>query len=104
MARVQESVAEPPVYSLMQKFGTLVDGEKEQFDAGMEALKAAMVVVVGNADALQGWTAAEVVKILNPVQGVKFLAAVARFQLQARRWGLEKDAERERMEADDAMF
>ncbi|KAI3460097.1 hypothetical protein Pfo_016760 [Paulownia fortunei] len=102
MARVQETVAEPPVYSLMRKFGKLVDGEETEFDAAMEELKAAMMVVVGNADGLRGWTAAEVVEVLNPVQGVKFLAVVARFQLQARRWGMEKDCERESMATDDA--
>ncbi|KAK4434272.1 protein ZW2 [Sesamum alatum] len=102
MARVQETVAEQPVYSLMRRFGKLVDGEVAEFDAAMEGLKAAMLVVVENADALQGWTAAEVVEILSPAQGVKFLAAVARFQLQARRWGVEKDSERERMAADAA--
>ncbi|KAL0322937.1 UNVERIFIED_CONTAM: hypothetical protein Sangu_1913000 [Sesamum angustifolium] len=102
MARVQETVAEQPVYSLMRRFGKLVDGEVTDFDTAMERLKAAMLVVVENADALQGWTAAEVVEILSPAQGVKFFAAVARFQLQSRRWGVEKDSERERMAVDEA--
>ncbi|KAL2242177.1 UNVERIFIED_CONTAM: Protein ZW2 [Sesamum indicum] len=103
MARVQETVAEQPLYSLMRKFGKLVDGEVTEFDTSMDRLKAAMLVVVENADALQGWTAVEVVEILSPVQGVKFLAAVARFQLQSRRWGVEKDSERERMAVDEAL-
>lgn len=103
MARVQETVAEQPVYSLMRKFGNLVDGdEKPELDAAMEELKAEMLAVVGNADDLQGWTVAEVVEVLNPVQGVKFLAAVARFQLQARKWGMEKDCQRETTAANDA--
>ncbi|EYU36422.1 hypothetical protein ABFS82_14G266700 [Erythranthe guttata] len=94
MARVQETVAEPPLCGLVKKFGRLVDGETTELEAAMVELKAAMLVVVGNADELRGWTAAAVVGILNPVQGVKFFAAVARFQLQARKWGVEKDRQR----------
>ncbi|KAH6781173.1 hypothetical protein C2S52_012410 [Perilla frutescens var. hirtella] len=97
MARLQETVAEQPVYGLIKKFGNSVDGEAPELHAAMEELKAAMRAAVGNADALQGWTMSEVVEVLTPVQGVKFLAAVARFQLRARRWGME----RERVAADD---
>ncbi|KAL8465467.1 hypothetical protein ACS0TY_034827 [Phlomoides rotata] len=92
MVRIQEMVAEQPVYSLMRRFGGLVDGERPELEEAMDELKAAMLVVVGNADALQGWTVAEVVGVLNPVQGVKFLPAVARFQLQSRRWEVERDS------------
>ncbi|KAG8370671.1 hypothetical protein BUALT_Bualt13G0007500 [Buddleja alternifolia] len=95
MARVQETVAEPPIYSLMRNFGKLVDGEVGKFDAAVEEMKAAMVVVVRNADDLRWSTAGKVVEVLSPVQNVKFLAALARFQLRARRWGLEKDSQRE---------
>ncbi|KAK6130552.1 hypothetical protein DH2020_035698 [Rehmannia glutinosa] len=90
MARIQETVAEPPLYGLMRNYEKLVDGENSDIDDAMEELKAAME----NADALRGWTAAEVVGILSPVQSVKFLAAVSRFQLQARKWGMERDRER----------
>lgn len=95
MARVQETVAEQPIYSLMRNFENLVNDEMPELHAAVEELKAAMRKVVGNADALQGWTVAELVETLDPVQGVKFLAAVARFQLRARRWGLERDGRRE---------
>lgn len=91
MARVQETVAEQPVYSLIRKVGSLEDGDIPKLHAAVEALKKAMRAVVVNADELQGWTVAEVVEVLTPVQGVKFFAAVARFQLRARRWGVERD-------------
>ncbi|KAK6130783.1 hypothetical protein DH2020_035471 [Rehmannia glutinosa] len=94
MARIQETVAEPPLYGLMMSYEKVVNGETSDIDGAMEELKAAMMAVVENADALRGWTAAEVVGILSPVQSVKFLAAVSRFQLQARKWGMERDRER----------
>ncbi|XP_047951972.1 protein RESPONSE TO ABA AND SALT 1-like [Salvia hispanica] len=89
MARVQETVAEPPVYGLVKKFGG--GGAVVEMEAAVEKVKAAMRGVVENADALQGWTLAEVVEALDPVQGVRFLAAVTRFQLRARRFGVERD-------------
>ncbi|KAL8515893.1 hypothetical protein ACS0TY_014552 [Phlomoides rotata] len=54
MARIQETVAEQPVYSLMRRFGGLVDGERPELEEAMDELKAAMLVVVGNADAKGG--------------------------------------------------
>ncbi|KAL6578444.1 hypothetical protein OROMI_010772 [Orobanche minor] len=95
MARVQEKVAEPPVYSMMRRFGRLGDGEATELGDAIEGFKAAIAVVVENADELRVWTAAEVVGILSPVQSVRFLAEAARSQLQARKWGIEKDRERE---------
>ncbi|XP_057773441.1 protein RESPONSE TO ABA AND SALT 1-like [Salvia miltiorrhiza] len=92
MARVQETVAEQPVYSLVKRFRNSVDYSVPEMHAAIDELKAAMRAVVGNADALQGWTVAEMVEVLDPVQGVRFLAAVARFQLRARNWGVERDA------------
>lgn len=100
MARVQEKVAEPPFYGSMRKFGRSVDaGVTTELEKAVEELKAAMMVVVGNAEDLRGMTAAELVKVLTPVQAVKFLAAVARFQLQARKWGMENDFQRRRRDS-----
>ncbi|GFP94500.1 transcription factor hbp-1b(c38) [Phtheirospermum japonicum] len=95
MARVQETVAEPPLCGLMKRFGMLVDGEVAEFGEAVEGLKAAMTVVVEKADELRGRTVVEVLGVLSPVQGARFLAAATRFQLQARKWGVEKDRERE---------
>ncbi|XP_042009805.1 protein ZW2-like [Salvia splendens] len=91
MARVQETMAEQPVYGLIKKFGGGEGAAAEKMRAAVEEVKAAMREVVREADELQGWTVAEVVEVLGPVQGVRFLAAVGRFQLRARRWGVERD-------------
>lgn len=90
MARVQETMAEQPVYGLIKNYGG-GDGAAEKMRAAVEELKAAMREVVADADTLQGWTVAEAVEALGSVQGVRFLAAAARFQLRARRWGVERD-------------
>ncbi|KAL1534250.1 protein ZW2-like [Salvia divinorum] len=91
MARVQETMAEQPVYGLIKKLGGGGGAAEEKMRAAVEAVKAAMREVVGDADELQGWTVSEVLEVLEPVQGVRVLAAVARFQLRARRWGVERD-------------
>ncbi|XP_047983873.1 protein RESPONSE TO ABA AND SALT 1-like [Salvia hispanica] len=91
MARVQETMAEQPVYGLIKQFGGGAAAAGEKMRAAVEEVKAAMRGVVGEADELQGWTVGEVVEALGPVQGVRFLAAVGRFQLRARRWGVERD-------------
>ncbi|XP_051150746.1 protein ZW2-like [Andrographis paniculata] len=95
MARVQETVAEPPVCEWLRRFGKSADGEVSEVGEAIGGLKAAMVAEVENADELRGWTAVEVVEILGPVAAVKVLAAAARFQLESRNWGMRKDSERE---------
>ncbi|CAK9173623.1 unnamed protein product [Ilex paraguariensis] len=98
MARIQESVAAPPIFNFMRKMGRLVDGEVSELNTAVEGLKAAMVVVMGDADNLRDSTVRKIVEILNPLQTVKILAGAAEFQLQARRWGMQRDSERRNTE------
>ncbi|KAL2498112.1 transcription factor-related [Abeliophyllum distichum] len=90
MARIQESLAEPPIFYLMKKMGKLVDGEISELDTAMDDLKKSMTVIIGNADNLRALTVTKIVEILSPVQSVKFLATAAEFQIQARKLGLQK--------------
>ncbi|KAL3506337.1 hypothetical protein ACH5RR_031719 [Cinchona calisaya] len=94
MATVQESIAAPPIFELMRRFGRLVDGEISELDEAMEKFKENMKMVVENADALRGSTVRKLMGILSPFQTAKFLAASAQFVVQARMWGSERDAQR----------
>ncbi|KAK3021458.1 hypothetical protein RJ639_047630 [Escallonia herrerae] len=94
MARVQESVAAPPLSDLVRLVGRLVDGEVTDFDTAMGDLKAAMMTVMEKAEALRGSTFVKVVEVLTPRQAVMLLLEVTRFQVQVRRWGSERDARR----------
>ncbi|XP_052173174.1 protein RESPONSE TO ABA AND SALT 1-like [Diospyros lotus] len=94
LARIQESVAAPPVVELVRREGQgqgRREGEEGDTDAVVEALRAAMEGVLGSADTLRTRTAERVVEILNPVQNVKFLAAAAQLQLKIRMWGLQRE-------------
>ncbi|KAM7520881.1 hypothetical protein LguiB_019843 [Lonicera macranthoides] len=93
MAKIQESVAAPPLSNLVRMVGRLEDGEVSDMDTAMEELKAAMLTVMGKADCLRGSTVWKVLEILSPEQTVKLLAGAAQFQLQTRRLGLERDSQ-----------
>ncbi|KAL2520767.1 transcription factor-related [Forsythia ovata] len=92
MARIQESLAEPPIFYLMKKMGKLVDGGISELDTAMDDLKKSMTVIIGNADDLRASTVTKIMEILSPVQSVKFLATAAEFQIQARKLGLQKQS------------
>lgn len=92
MARIQESLAEPPIFYLMMQMGKLVDGEVPGFDTAMDDLKKSMAEIIGDADDLRASAVRKILEILSPVQSVKFLAAAAEFQLQARKLGLQKES------------
>lgn len=94
VARVQESVAAPPLFYLMTRAERRLDRGVSDLDTAMDKLKTSMVVVMEKADELRGETLRRVVEILSPVQTVKFLAGAAQFQLQTRRWGLDRDSQR----------
>ncbi|CAA2988633.1 DOG1-like 4 [Olea europaea subsp. europaea] len=92
LARIQESLAEPPIFYLMKKMGKLVDGEVTEFDTAVDDLKKSMAVIISDADDLRASTVRKIVEILSPVQSVKFLATAAEFQLQSRKLGLQKES------------
>ncbi|XP_009339278.2 protein ZW2 [Pyrus x bretschneideri] len=93
MARIQESVAAPPILALARRVGRPMEGEISSLDMAMEMLKTAMLGVFESADGLRGSTVRKVVEVLSPEQTVKVLAAVAQFQLRIRRWGLQRDTQ-----------
>ncbi|CAH1418718.1 unnamed protein product [Lactuca virosa] len=82
LARIQESVAAPPILELARR---MARGEEcTQVESAMEALKMEMGVVVANADMLRTRTAVRVADILTPVQNLKFLTALTEFQMKVR--------------------
>ncbi|KAH7843091.1 hypothetical protein Vadar_012503 [Vaccinium darrowii] len=93
LARIQESVAAPPIAELVRREGRggLRDGEVDDAGEVFEALRAAMEGVVGRADLLRTRTAEKVVEVLSPVQNVRFLTAATQLQQRIRVWGLQKE-------------
>nr|GEU53085.1 protein DOG1-like 4 [Tanacetum cinerariifolium] len=86
MARIQETVAAPPIVEVMKKFAV------EEFtgtDEAIDVLKAELEVVLANADMLRTRTAERVIDILAPLQSIKFLAALTEFKMKLRIWGSE---------------
>ncbi|WMV44888.1 hypothetical protein MTR67_038273 [Solanum verrucosum] len=96
LAKIQESVAAPPLMGLAQQYGMemLRDGEITEVDEEIEILRTAVENVVTDADRLRTRTADSVVGILNPLQSLKFLAAAAQLQLRIRMVGMQREAER----------
>ncbi|KAI3897792.1 hypothetical protein MKX03_013698 [Papaver bracteatum] len=96
MARVQESLALPPLVNVALRInpaGRRVDGG-ETVDAAMQTVTKEMEILVESADFLRMTTAMKIVEILSPVQSVRFLAAATQLQVNIRMLGLQKDAER----------
>lgn len=90
LARVQESVA---AHELMTVGGRAPSGdEMGEINSVLDELQAELVTVISNADVLRTRTAERVAAVLNPVQSVKFLAAVTEMQVRIRTIGLEKEA------------
>ncbi|GAB4839240.1 hypothetical protein Ancab_028768 [Ancistrocladus abbreviatus] len=85
IASVQESAGGPPWVDVATRVGRLVDGEVFDLMRAVEEYKEAVLVVAHRADLLRRSTVIKVVDILSPAQTVKFLAAVAKFQLDLRR-------------------
>lgn len=92
LARIQESLAAPPVMEQARRMGRLVDGEIHD-QRIMEPIRSAMETLVASADMLRIRTAAKVVETLTPIQSVKFLVAVTQLQLRVRNLGMQRDAE-----------
>ncbi|KAK2660033.1 hypothetical protein Ddye_006566 [Dipteronia dyeriana] len=89
MAKIQETLASPPLLSLMRRFGDHC--QLSELDSAETQLLTAMLVALESADALRGKVARGVVEILSPIQTVKVLAAAAQLHLKARRCGLQWD-------------
>ncbi|XP_057983157.1 protein ZW2-like [Malania oleifera] len=94
LARVQESVAAPPLLKAARQAER--GGRMGQAEEMVGSVRVAMERVVGRADALRMRTTARVVEILTAAQNVRFLAAATQLQTKIRAWGLEKDGERGR--------
>ncbi|GMN40356.1 hypothetical protein TIFTF001_009584 [Ficus carica] len=90
LAKIQESVAAPPLLLIARRAGRPVYGEIAEEDTAIESLKTALEVVVTSADSLRISTALKAMEVLRPVQNVKFLVAAAQLQLRLRTWGLER--------------
>lgn len=90
LAKIQESVAAPPMLDAMKRRGQSVDGEEQRDETAMEALKTAMETILTAADSLRITTALKVVEILSPTQNLKFLAAATQLQLKIRGCGVER--------------
>lgn len=90
LARVQESVAAHELMIVGDR--ALVGNEMGEINSVLEELQAELLAVLSNADVLRTRTAERVAAILNPVQNVKFLAAVTQMQLRVRTTGLEREA------------
>ncbi|MCD9642587.1 hypothetical protein HAX54_029461, partial [Datura stramonium] len=95
LAKIQESVAAPPLMGLAQQLGIelLRDGEIIEMDENIETLRSGIENVVTDADRLRTRTADSVVGILSPLQSLRFLAAAAQLQLKIRMTGLQREAE-----------
>ncbi|XP_055961843.1 protein ZW2-like [Mercurialis annua] len=90
LAKLQESVASPPLVDAVRRRGRVVLGEERATGSDKSAvdrLGAEMEAVVARGDLLRTNTVMKVVEILTPVQNVKFLLAVAQLQLKTRKMG-----------------
>lgn len=99
LAKIHESVAAPPLIDVTRCHARFVDGEiavaEAEEAAATRALKSALEGVVSNANLLRTTLATKLVDILSATQAVRFLVAVAQFQLKIRTWGLERDAQKQ---------
>lgn len=95
LAKIQESVAAPPLLELARRGWRSANGEISEEYRVLKAWKLALETLVANADSLRMNTALKVVEILRPAQTVRFLAAAAQLQLRLRTWGLQREAERQ---------
>lgn len=98
LARVQESVAAPPVAELGKQVGRRVvnGGETRHLDAmPPEQLRSKMENLLIDADSLRRRIVQEVVKILSPAQNMRFLGDAIQLHLRIRELGRQREAEAE---------
>ncbi|XP_026429027.1 protein DOG1-like 4 [Papaver somniferum] len=96
MARVQESWGLPPLVNLALKNPAKIRVDGETVHAAMQTLTEEMETLVASADYIRMMTARKIVELLSPVQSVRFLAAATQLQINIRKLGLQRDAERGR--------
>ncbi|KAF3672760.1 putative acyl-coenzyme A oxidase 4, peroxisomal-like isoform X1 [Capsicum annuum] len=96
LAKIQESVAAPPLMGLTQQLEIeqLRDGEIIEVNEEIEILRTAVENVVTDEDRLRTKTADSVMGILSPFLSLKFLAAAAQLQLRVRMVGTQREEER----------
>lgn len=101
LAKIQESVAAPPVVDLAQRVGMQliyaddINVDMEEVDGNLDTLKTALENVVTDADRLRTRTAERVVGLLRPLQSLKFFSAAAQLQLRVRMMGMQREADRQ---------
>ncbi|KAK7373909.1 hypothetical protein VNO80_07329 [Phaseolus coccineus] len=95
LAKLQESVADPPLVDMARSQGRLCFSRSFMVDQGLvpSSFKEKLENLVADADALRTDTALKIMKILRPAQIVSFMASAAELQIKIRSWGLDKDAQ-----------
>jgi len=95
LAKLQESVADPPLVDMARSQGRLCFSRSFMVDQGLvpSAFKEKLENLVADADALRTDTALKIMKILRPAQIVSFMVSAAELQIKIRSWGLDKDAQ-----------
>lgn len=96
LAKIHESVAAPPLVDVARRYGRFANGEIVEEDVAIDELKSALESVLANSNFLRTTMATKLVDMLSSAQAVRFLAAVAQFQLKIRSLGLERDADEQR--------
>ncbi|XVF76836.1 hypothetical protein PTKIN_Ptkin13bG0299000 [Pterospermum kingtungense] len=101
LARTQESIASLPLVEIARKRARTINVETPaRKEAELVTLRKAVEEVVAGADLLRMTTAMKVVEILNPAQNVRFLTAATQLFVKLRNLGLQKDAERKKINSD----
>ncbi|CAM8966668.1 unnamed protein product [Rhodiola kirilowii] len=91
-ARIQETVAAPPVVELARRVVRSVDGELVDLEAVLGLMRSAMETLVECADFLRFRTVMRILGVLKSGQSVRFYAVLTQFQVQIRRWGTQREA------------
>ncbi|KAE8686947.1 Acyl-CoA oxidase 4 [Hibiscus syriacus] len=92
LARVQETLAAPPLLEMVRKRARRMDaaeGVREEA-AALATLRKALEEVVAGADLLRMSITLKVAEILKPEQNVRFLTGATRMFLELRNLGLQK--------------
>uniref|UniRef100_A0A7N0TPD1 DOG1 domain-containing protein n=1 Tax=Kalanchoe fedtschenkoi TaxID=63787 RepID=A0A7N0TPD1_KALFE len=92
LARIQETVAAPPVVELARRAATAVDGELINLEAALGSVRHAMETLVECADFVRFRTVMRILSVLKAAQSVRFFTALIQFQVQIRRWGTQRES------------
>ncbi|KAL3523992.1 hypothetical protein ACH5RR_016826 [Cinchona calisaya] len=93
LSMVQECMVSPEMVALVTQFGRVQNGLVPDMESEMERVRISMEALVECADNLREMTVTNILVILNSSQAIRFLIAIAQFQLTIRRYGLRRDAE-----------